>query len=218
MNQLKDFIFRSEFDNLKQRLDEIQNEIGKSSFNIFSVSTNNSHRENFHSDILALLLNPTGKHEAKNTYLYLFFDFLVNKYGISINKEYYKNVEVKIEEPTDSLDLKGRIDILVADKKSCHCIIIENKMNNAGDTIMQLEKYYTHIVNQSYIVDAIVYLPLNESKKAPFTDNSNINSLIFNVPAFSNKVNDLYHGWLLPCYKMGVNESANSFIFEYTKL
>lgn len=215
---MRDFIYRPEFENLKERLENVKKEIEKSSFNIFSISSVNSHRENYHSDIIALLLNPLGAHEAGDFYLNLFLDFLIDSYNLKIKKDDYCNVEIKKENPTDSMDLKGRIDILIRDSKSKHCIIIENKINNAGDTQNQLEKYYVNEIKSGYIVDCIVYLPRNENKKAPLTNNDDINKLIVNVPAFSNKVNDLYNGWILPCYAANTNESATSFIYEYSKL
>lgn len=215
---MREFIYRPEFENLKDRLEKVKREIEKSSFNIFSISSVNSHKENYHSDILALLLDPSEKHEGRETYLNLFLDFLANSYKISLDKKNYCNVEIKKENPTDSMDLKGRIDILIRDAKSKHCIIIENKINNAGDTQNQLEKYYVNETKSGYTVDSIVYLPLNQNKKAPLTNNEVINRLIVNVPAFANKADDLYNGWILPCYKVNVNESATSFIYEYSKL
>jgi len=211
-------IYRPEFENLKGKLDEVKKEIEKSSFNIFSISSTNSHKENYHSDILALLLDPSEKHEAGEIYLNLFLDFLINSYKVSIDKNNYCDVEIKKENPTDSMDLRGRIDILIRDTKSKHCIIIENKINNAGDTQNQLEKYFVNETKLGYTVDSIVYLPLNQNKKAPLTNNDSINRLIVNIPAFSNKRDDLYYGWISACYKANANNSATSFIYEYSKL
>lgn len=215
---MREFIYRPEFENLKGRLEKVKKEIEKSSFNIFSISSVNSHKENYHSDILALLLDPSEKHDGGETYLKLFLDFLAKSHRVNINKNNYCEVKVKKENPTDSMDLKGRIDILIRDEKSKHCIIIENKINNAGDTQDQLEKYFVNETNLGYTVDSIVYLPLNDNKKAPLTNNDAINKLIVNIPAFSNKANDLYNGWILPCYNANINKSATSFIYEYSKL
>lgn len=215
---MRNFVYRQEFKNLREKLNEVKKEIEKSSFNIFSISLISSHRENYHSDILALLLNPNEKHEAGEIYLNLFLNFLTKSYKINIDKNNYCNVEIKKENPTDSMDLRGRIDILIRDVKSKHCIIIENKINNAGDTQNQLEKYYVNETKTGYVVDSIVYLPLNETKKAPLTNNDSINKLIINIPAFSNKTDDLYNGWILPCYEANTNISASSFIYEYSKL
>lgn len=215
---MREFIYRPEFETLKEKLEEVKTEIEKSSFNIFSISSVNSHKENYHSDILALLLDPSEKHGGGEIYLNLFLDFLINSYKVSIDKNNYCDVEIKKENPTDSMDLKGRIDILIRDANSKRCIIIENKINNAGDTQNQLEKYYINETKLGYAVDSIVYLPLNQKKKAPLTNNDVINRLIINVPAFANKADDLYSGWILPCYRANVNESATSFIYEYSKL
>lgn len=214
---LKKFIYKPEFDDLKGRIDRILKDIDDASFNIFNISTQNSQRENFHRDVIALLLKNDARHYASDLYLFLLVD-LLNIHGANINKDNYQNVEIIIENPTMSLGLNGRIDTLIKDNKSKHCIIIENKMNHAGDTQDQLERYYTHITDEHYIVDSIVYIPLNDQKRAPNTYNSTINKLIINIPAYSNNAADLYHGWLLPCYNANVNQSANSFVYEYSKL
>lgn len=214
---LKEFIYKTEFKDLKDRINLIQKDIDDTSFNIFKITTQHSHKENFHSDVIALLLSKTGRHYAGDLYMFLFID-LLKRNGADINKQNYFDVEIIVENHTLSLGSRGRIDVLIRDNRSKHCIIIENKMNNAGDTVNQLEKYYTYLIDKNYIVDSIIYLPLNDQKKAPNTYNKTINKLIINIPAYANDPFDLYQGWLLPCYQADVNQSANSFIYEYSKL
>ena len=215
---MRNWIFRNEFNDLKEKLDNVRKEIKDSEFNIFSISSAIAHRENYHSDIIGLLLDPLGLHESGDIYFKLFLNFLIDSYNANIDRNNYSNVEIRLESPTYSMDLKGRIDILVRDVKSKHCIIIENKINNAGDMRYQLEKYYLNETKSGYAVDAIIYLPLNEEKKAPLTGKDAIDELIINIPAFSNKSSDLYTGWIIPCYKANANKSADSFIYEYSKL
>ena len=85
----------------------------------------------------------------------------IGKEGININKDLYVNAKVESQYPVDCNGEKGFIDIFISGDK--HCIIFENKINNASDTYNQLPKYYG-FCSQKYTVDAIVYLPLSDNK------------------------------------------------------
>jgi hypothetical protein len=177
-------------------------------YNLFTLSTYNSHLENFHSDIIASLLSPVGMHGEGAIFLNLFIDYLNNNYDASIDKAWYANAEVIRE--------KGRIDIWIRDMVSRHCIIIENKMNDAGDMDEQLSRYFGYALSQQYTVDATVYLSLDGLKKAPLMDGMQAR-LLYNVGAFTNQYNDLVSSWLEPCYQSGQNENSRSLIFQYIK-
>ena len=129
-------------------------------FNIFTLCSDKYYRENFHSDIIKAFLDPTEKHNEGNKYLHIFIDLLncVNNQN-HIKKSDFENASVERE--------KQHIDILVADETSKKAIIIENKINNAGDQHRQLPRYYDKLKGD-YDVVAIIYLTLNNSKK-PYT-------------------------------------------------
>lgn len=112
-------------------------------FNIFELISDTYYKENFHSDIIAKLFE--NEIVLKN-----FLDF------IGVDKSKYENYEVEREE--------SKIDILIKTEKNC--IIVENKLNWAGDMPEQLFRYYNECKNNKKLeVDKIVYLSPNSLKQ-----------------------------------------------------
>lgn len=203
------FINNNDIKELNRQLLSIQDEMTTNSYNIFSVSSYNTYLENFHSDVIAMLLNPSEKHNKKNLYLNLFLDYL-NERGALINKDDFAFCEITRE--------KGKIDIWIKDNTSKKSIIIENKINNAPDQEKQLEKYYTYSKESKFEVVAIAYLTLDGNKNAPKTDNQYLNEKIINLSAFANIGEDLCSGWLFKCYDKSEDTHNRSFIFQFIKL
>lgn len=154
--------------------------------NIFSIISNTYYKEDFHSDVLMAILDQDND---------IFMDFidLLNSHNESINisKNDYLTPIFARE--------KGRIDILIKDKKSKHAIIIENKINNAVDQPRQLPKYYDYVTKKlGLTVDAIVYLSF-DGVKHPVTndwnkkDKKNVFSLLCKVAAYNTERNDIHH-------------------------
>lgn len=111
-------------------------------FNIFELISDQYYKENFHSDIIAKLLEKKIVREN-------FLKF------IGIESEEYSNCEVNREE--------NKIDILIKSEKNC--IIIENKLNWACDMPEQLSRYYNECKNNKNLkVDKVVYLSPNSAK------------------------------------------------------
>ncbi len=92
--------------------------------NPFAIVSDVFYRENFHSDILRVLIDPKTEHNEGDKYLRLFLDFL-RSHDVPLSESAYTNASVIREE--------GRIDILIkTDNSPKKAIIIENKINNAG--------------------------------------------------------------------------------------
>jgi hypothetical protein len=207
--ELHKFIYKKEFENISLRLKNVQNELKLNSYNIFTLSSYNSYLENFHSDVISVLLNPNERHNHENVFLNLFFDYLISL-NVNIQKDDYSLCEITREQ--------GRIDIWVKDNTSKKSLIIENKINNAEDQDKQLENYYNYAKDSGFNVDAIIYLTLNGNKNAPITEIPELNNIIINIPAFANDQNDFTNGWLLKCYENSNDEHNRSFIYQYSKL
>ena len=111
--------------------EEKQEKRMETGFNLFYLISDHYYRETFHSDIIAALLSPNEKHGGENLYLDLFLDM------IGVDKAPYKNAKVCKEYGTNDGTLGGRIDIFIEGENK-HCVVIENKLNNAGDTCRQL--------------------------------------------------------------------------------
>lgn len=186
-------------------------------FNIFTLCSDKYYRENFHSDIIKAFLDPTEKHNEGNKYLHIFIDLLncVNNQN-HIKKSDFENTSVERE--------KQHIDILVADKASKKAIIIENKINNAGDQHRQLPRYYDKLKGD-YDVVAIVYLTLNNSKqpdKSGWTneEKESIDKILKLIPAWSadNSKPNLLDNWVSQSIINSENADSLLLLKQYGKL
>ena len=127
----------------------------KLEFNIFSAISDVFYRENFHSDVLCMLLK--RKEIFASLIKYLFGDFYLEKIdhdSLEFFREYnYIDIFVRYK-------LKGE------DKP--HCIILENKINDAVDQERQLIRYYECCeYKERADVDKIIYLIKEDNRKNP---------------------------------------------------
>lgn len=189
-------------DNMKRHLD-VKSQQDVSKFNVFKLASDLYYCENFHSDVICNFLNPKGSYGQGNVFLNAFIDMVNTLFNKNINRFDYEHAE--------AVRKHQRIDILVRNEQSKHCIIIENKLNDATDTDRQLPKYYDYMAAKHYIVDAIVYLPM-ETTKTPSKDHwtnddkKNVDQLLCVLPIFNkNDASNLVDAWLKPC-SMLVND------------
>lgn len=194
---------------LAKKQEEVNRQKAKAGYNLFTISSYTAHLENFHSDVIASLLDPDGLHGEGYTFLHLFIDYLNFCHLVSVKKEDFADTTVVRE--------KGRVDVWIKDETSRQCIIIENKINNAPDREDQLIDYYNHAVASQYNVNSVVYLSLDGRKLAPANKNLD-KSCVRNIPAYKNTESDLLNGWLTPCLKHCTNENSSSFIKQYSNL
>jgi len=186
-------------------------------FNLFALISEVYHRENLHSDILRALIDPAGGHGEKEIFLRLFLDYLSSR-GAAIDGASYRdiaNVRVVREQ--------GRIDLLIADQGSMRAIIIENKINNAGDMQRQIPRYLEHVRREGYECDAIIYVRLHGLSRpdtAGWTaaELSEIKDLLTVVCAYDESETDLFTGWLLNCEKACNNIEAALVFRQYSAL
>ena len=134
---------------------------------------------------------------------------------------YSKNAEVYKEYGTNDGTLGGRIDIFIEGENN-HCVVIENKLNNAGDTYRQLPKYYQYLKKKNCIIDKFVFLPLNPYKtpdKSDWSDEErkNIDNKLIIIPAYQEGRKNLIDNWLDIAVKetRTENEDARFIIKQY---
>jgi len=182
----------------------------KEPFNLILASSDLYYRENFHSDIISYIL----KHKK---YATLFIKYLSSlKKEIEIKIENYDNPEVTREE--------NRVDILIKDEATKHCIIVENKINNACDMNRQLPRYY-ETLKKNYNVDAIVYLSIDGNKRPSrltWTDEElNLDGIIIYCAISDNNETekDFINGFLEKCI-LEANEDIRecAFFSQYIDL
>ena len=193
--------------------EEKQGKRMETGFNLFYLISDHYYRETFHSDIIAALLSPKEKHGGGNLYLNLFLDM------IGVDKSNYQDAKVHKEYGTNDGTLGGRIDIFIEGENK-HCVVVENKVNNAGDTYKQLPKYYHYLDNNKYNIDKFVYLPLNPYKTPDKSDWSDEERIFIDgklkiLPAFLEGEPNLIDNWLEIAEKKTENEDARFIIKQY---
>ncbi len=151
-------------------------------FNLFHVISDLYYRENFHSDMIAFFLDPNANHGYRHLMLDNFIA-LLNSTGLLIESANYRDAIVVREE--------AKIDILIKSETNKRAIIIENKINNAGDMPRQLPRYYDYVIEQQCTIDAIVYLPLDINKYPDMDDwtkedKEHVKPLLKIIPAYDN--------------------------------
>ena len=117
---------------------------------------------------------------------------------------------------------EGKIDILIKSDNSKHAIIIENKMNDAGDMPRQLPRYFDYI-SPNYQIDSIVYLPLDFSKSPDMfdwteNDKANVCPLLNIIPAYDKSRINLVDYWLKPVQALTNDIDVLSTLRQYSKL
>lgn len=203
-NQIVNFITSSEIIDICNDFLEKKAKEGQIGFNIFQIISDKYHREDFHSDFLAILLNPKENHGCGNSFLNLFVSMIekaMHKYhGKDFNfAHYYSDSEVCREYPTND----GRIDILIKSSKNKRAIVVENKINGAPDMPKQIPRYYNFLSEKGIVVDAIVHLSLDGNKSLSRDgwskeDEKHVNPVLVRIPAYNqshtiNLVDDFFN-------------------------
>jgi hypothetical protein len=187
-------------------------------FNLFALVSNLYYRENFHSDIIRAILDVHGKHGAGNKYLLKLIE-LLNKSSLEnkIDPSYYTDAVEVVREV-------GRRDITITGLSN-HCIIIENKIYDANDTWNQIPKYVKQLEDEGKIVDAVVYLILNQGKRPDERTwqldgdkKKEIRRKLAPIKAYDGLENDLCNGWLQECIKETSDIDSLSILRQYLKI
>lgn len=187
-------------------------------FNAFTLASDIYYRENYHSDILKEILDPQGCHREGNVFLFQFID-CINDNLIDSEKRIHKSDYVTAEVIREL----HRIDILIKSASSRHCIIIENKLHNAGDMQRQIPRYYKAMLEDGYIVDRIIYIPLDRDKRPNEEDwtqeeKKELENKISIILACDDRKLDLVYSWLMKCQKKAKYVNTASVLQQYIEL
>ena len=184
-------------------------------FTVFEIISDLYYRENFHSDLIAFFLNPNQNHGYGSLGIELFLELIAKQGGWKIDSSYYQDAIVERE--------LGRIDILIKDDYSKHAILIENKINDAGDMDRQIPRYCDILEKQGYTIDAAIYLPMLKYKTPDKStwEESDFRwlSKIVIIPAVSasNELS-LTKDWLEPIAEQCKNSNVASTLRQYVYL
>lgn len=204
----------------------------KLGFNAFSMVADQYRKENFHSDILRDILDPSSPHGEGCLFLRLFLDYLVkaaekNKpelvdtlKALNLDKEF---ITVRREE--------ARTDIaIVHEKKNDNwAIIIESKMNGAGDMGRQLPRYFDYWSGKTekssidYNVKAILYLNAGairypDQSNWEENDPQNVNPRLIPIVGYSKEEPNLVTDWLEKCILSSDSFDAKAVLSQYTRI
>lgn len=169
-------------------------------FNAFALASDYYYRENFFSDILAAILDPQGKHGAGDVYLKLFLDFLC------AHSPTHRDELIRFKACLDDTAVVSRETDRIDIKISCHrkTIIIENKINGAGDMPRQIPRYIGACTAKDEEVVAVVYLTAamegGPSRDSSWTkeDAAMVSRLLISIAGYNDK-NNIVSGWLEKC-------------------
>lgn len=213
--QLRSFVEDKQIANLCSGFATTKEDKFTLGFNVFTLTSDIYYRENYHSDLICAFLNPQENHQQGNLFLNVLIDMLNHQFSkkVKINKRDYLESISKRED--------GHIDVLILSDYSKHCIIIENKIHGAGDMPRQLPQYYNSMVDRGYIVDAIIYIPLNQYKQTDISDwsqrdKNNVLPILCHLPAFTKDgTPNLVDDWIIPCSLQTNDIDCNSILRQY---
>ena len=208
------------FSKLFQRIKEtallseyLKNLNNDTTFNVFRLISNTYHKENYHSDILRAFLEI--KENEQLIYLNAFIVFLNEHFQAKLDKDDFdKTTTIERE--------KDHIDISIKNENRKKAIIIESKINNAGDQHRQIPKYKNTLEEKGYTVVSIIYLVLDINKEPSKeaweeSERSQIDPILKIISAYDQKNKDLY-SWLNDCQNKSDNIDIISTLRQYTKL
>ena len=193
-------------------------------FNAFALVSNTYHRENFHSDILAAILNPLSEHGEGALFLKQFLTFIADVAMGKGKKELAKAIaSLYVDEQVRVVREEGRIDIKI--EAETWAIIIENKINGAGDMPRQIPRYIEDIEKSKKDVKAVVYLTLSEEKDPDKNewndgDEQKVDPLLIPIIGFSEdaSIKNLVVGWLQPCQLSAKQFETRAVFAQYERL
>lgn len=215
INQLRSFVENKQIANLCSEFAESRNDKFTLGFNVFTLTSDIYYRENYHSNLICAFLNPQENHHQGNLFLNVLIDML--------NHLFSKKVKINRRDYLDAISKRevGNIDILISSDFSKHCIIIENKIHGAGDMPRQLPRYFDSMIDRGFIVDAIIYIPLNPYKQPDTSDwsqrdKNNILPILCHLPAFSKDGRpNLVDNWIVPCSLLTNDIDCHSILRQY---
>lgn len=180
-------------------------------FNIILAASDIYYRENYHSDIMKYILD-NKKHTMKHFINYI--NNLCDKEHID-TQNYLKTEVIREKE--------NRIDILVKDEVSRHAIIIENKINNAGDMPGQLPRYYNTVKEKGYTVDKIIYYSMDGTKRPDTStwtaqERLGLEKITVYGAAANETKTDFINAFLVPCKNDANDEQEKAFYCQYIDL
>lgn len=179
-------------------------------FSFFMTIADQYKKENFHSDLLKVILDPKTTEIGNPKHLQNFLEIIglgKNAFGNEATIENY--VQVEREE--------HRVDLLIKynNPKSKKAIIVENKINNANDQDNQLARYYEKLTEDGYEILSMPYIT-KFGGKVPDYNNWDKRYKKYVDIIFNNK-NHLFFDLPVDGGKNSILEFLNKYIQQYNE-
>ncbi len=194
-------------------------------FNPFVLMSDMYYRENFHSDIIAAILDPNGSHNEKGLFLQAFVNLLASlaeKQNKPTVAEKLRKLGINDEIVVSREDY--RTDIAIYSAHDHWSILIENKINNAIDQDRQLIRYLDDWTNDKLDVKpvAIVYLtPIYETvpdmRDWADEERAKVSGLLVSLAGYMPERKCLY-GWLRQCELSSLIFNNKAVFSQYAAL
>lgn len=193
-------------------------------FNAFALVSDTYYRENFHSDIIRAILDPHSGHGEGALFLRKFVDFIsaeARSSGKSALADTLQNLAVGNAVLVEREE--GRVDIKI--KATDWTIIVENKINGAGDMERQIPRYIEACRKNNEKVVAVVYITAavkgepSQNGWEP-CDAEMVAPLLVPVIGFSEtrSIQNLSEDWIGPCALVARSFHAKAILEQYAEL
>lgn len=193
-------------------------------FNAFAMVSDTYRRENFHSDIIRTILDPDSGHGEGTLFLRKFVGFLAERAKVQGHDQIAKRLgELDYGGKIEVLREEGRIDVKI--KAPTWTIIIENKINGAGDMDRQIPRYLEKCADNNENVVAAVYLKASEEDSPSRNgwikgDEELVGNQLIPIVGYSEtkSILNMVEGWLEPCELLARDFNAKSILLQYGEL
>lgn len=193
-------------------------------FNAFALVSDTYYRENFHSDVIRAILDPRAGHGEGPLFLKKFVEFITVEAEASGKPELANALRnLVVDETAVVVREEGRVDVKIKAPK--WTIIVENKINGAGDMDRQIPRYVEKCCGQGEHVAAVVYLTAS-AKSFPSQngwkrdDMKIVAPLLVPIIGFSEtrSVRNLAEAWVGPCALAARGFHTKSILEQYAEL
>ena len=195
-------------------------------FNAFALVSDTYYRENFHSDIIRAILDPHSGHGEGVLFLKKFVDFISAEARTAGKTDLADKLrDLIVYDAVEVVREEGRVDVKI--KAPGWTIIVENKINGAGDMERQIPRYIDDCRKNNEKVVAVVYITASDrDKDYPSKDGWKpgdkeiVDALLVHSIGFSEtkSIRNLAEDWIGPCALATRGFHAKSILEQYAEL
>ncbi len=195
-------------------------------FNAFALVSDTYYRENFHSDIIRAILDPHSGHGEGALFLQKFVDFISDEARTTGKTDLADKLRgLVVDDTVEVTREEGRVDVKI--KAPGWTIIVENKINGAGDMERQIPRYIDDCRGKGENVVAVVYITASDKEKSFPSDDGwkpgdkgKVSPLLVHVVGFTEtkSIRNMAEDWIGPCALAARGFHAKAILEQYGEL